>query len=768
MIKNFLFVLKRFKTSSVINILGLSVALTVFFVVLMQVHYDFTYDRGYANADKIAMFYMIKDDGSESNGSTSINLHIPAQINDRLPEVEAYCSLSYMEEEPFDVDRRHAAPQTFRLRYLCATPGFTDVFTPEILAGDVTGVFEAPGRAMISQKTAQRLFGDENPIGKTLRHHYTGQQLTVQAVCRNFPENATLGNDIYTFLHAANRRGDWSYQACFLIHPDKWAAVSEKINTPELLGEETASHFERQTVRVQLSSPNSIYLERRINTTLSLLATGILTLLIAFVNFINLSLAMAPSRVRGIAIRKILGAGRNTLRTTVAAESVLFTALAAAIAFAGICLLRGSTFAQELFPTIGISLRPYIAVFATALGIILLLAFAIGTYTSHYSTSFDEAEAMKGSFARGVRGVKMRNFLIVIQFTAAIALTCISIFIRRQNSYMMNFDWKIPKENIIYLPATGLGRDAATFGEELLRDPHISDFCTTDFLPGHIWSNSWDYLDGKHINFDVWPVDSRFFDFFDIDILAGRKPDHIDSLVSQMVANETLLRKYEFDESIVGRDFDRPGRRIQAIAEDVHFHSLHDSIVPMTFCIMAQRQNLRYILVKLTGNEVPAALGRIEQVWKQFGNDPFEAHFLDEFMDRLYQSESNMAKLIGLFGLIIVVIAIMGVYGLIVFNARYKAKEIAIRKVNGSSGAEIMLLLNRTILIRLAIAFVVAIPIAYCTAFRWLQNFAYKTPLSWWVFLLGGLIVLLVTVLTVSAQSYRAASQNPTKALNSA
>jgi putative ABC transport system permease protein len=683
-----------------------------------------------------------------------------------LPEVEAYCSLSNWGDEHFDVDRGSAAPETFLLHYFRATQGFPEVFTPEILSGDVAGIFASPGSAMISQKTAQQLFGNENPIGKSLRYHYSGQQLTVQAVYRDFPENATLRNGVYTCLHEENQTGNWSYQACFLIHPDNWATVSEKINTPEMLGEETARHFEQQTVRVQLTSPNAVYLERHISTTLSLLATGLLTLFIAFVNFINLSLAMAPSRVRSIAIRKILGAGRNALRATVAMESVLFTALAAAIAFAGIRLLQGSIFAQELFPTIGFSLLSHVPVFAPALAVILLLAFAVGLYTMRYTTSFDEAEAMKGSFARGVRGVRMRNFLIVTQFTAAITLICISIFIRRQNSYMMNYDWKIPKENIVYLPAAGLDDKAFLFGEELLRDPRISDFCVTDFLPGGIGSNWWSYLDGKHVNLDIWPVDDRFFDFFDIDLLAGRKPDHIDSLVSQMVVNETFLKKYEFDENLIGKEFNADGPRVQAIARDVYFRSLHDSIAPMAFGVMAQRRDLRYVLVKLGGNELPGTVSHIGQVWKQMSSDPFDVHFLDEFMDRLYQKENNMAKLIGLFGLIIVVIAVMGVYGLIVFNARYKAKEIAIRKVNGSSNREIMLLLNRTILIQLAIAFVVAIPIAYCTVFRWLQNFAYKTPIDWWIFLLGGIIVLAITVLTVSTQSYRAASQNPTKALN--
>jgi putative ABC transport system permease protein len=777
MLKNFLFVLKRFKTSSVINILGLSVALIVFFVVLMQVHYDFTYDRSYANADKIVQFNIFQSENGKGGIGTSVNFQIPAQISDRLPEVEAYCMLANWGNETFDVDKGNVSPETYPIPCIRTTQRFLTVFAPEILSGDTAAIFAAPGKAMISQKTAQRLFGNENPIGKSLHYHYDGEILTVQAVYRDFPENSSLNNGVYTHLPEYDEE-EWSFNAYFLIHPDNLAAAREKINNKEMVGEENYQYFEEHpeiTYRLQLSSLNDLYLKgtngegNRIHTTLSLLAIGVLTLLIAFINFVNLSLAMAPSRVRSITIRKVMGAGKNALRAAIAAESVLFTAIAATIAFVGIYLLKGSAFAQELFPTIEFSLWSHAGLFAPALGVILLLAFAIGLYTMRYTTSSNEAEVMKGSFARSVQGVKMRNLLIIVQFTAAIALICISIFIQRQNTYMLNFDWGMPKENIVYLPIAGLGQNSRAFGQELLRDPRITDYCITRALPGRVGMSWGREYEGKQIRLIVWSVDDRFFDFFEVDILAGRKPDRMDSTLCQIVVNEAFLKKYELDESIVGKDFPAfgPGR-IQAIAKDVHFQSLHDSITPMAFGVLSQWQNFQHVLVKLSGSEIPGTISHIEQVWKQFSSEPFEVHFLDESMDQLYQKESNMAKLIGLFGLIIVIIAVMGVYGLILFNTRYREKEIAIRKVNGSSGREIMLLLNRAILIQLGIAFVIAIPVAYYAVFKWLESFAYKTQIVWWMFLLAGVIVLLITILTVSIQSYKAAIQNPTKALNNA
>jgi putative ABC transport system permease protein len=271
----------------------------------------------------------------------------------------------------------------------------------------------------------------------------------------------------------------------------------------------------------------------------------------------------------------------------------------------------------------------------------------------------------------------------------------------------------------------------------------------------------------KQVFLYVWTVDDRFFDFFNIPIIAGRKPDTMDSITSQIVVNEAFLKKYQFDESIVGKDFEAFGAgRIQAIAKNINFKSLHDSITPMAFGVLSKWKDFQYMLVKLNGTEIPNTLKSIEQTWNKFSKEPFKVNFLDEDMDKLYQKESNMAKLIGLFGFIIVIIAVMGIYGLIVFNARYKAKEIAIRKVSGSTIQEIILMLNRNVVLQLGIAFVIAIPVAWFITKKWLENFAYKIPVYWWVFLLGGLIVLLITLLTVSAQSYQAATRNPTKALN--
>jgi len=771
-INNFLAVIKTYKTSSAINILGLSVALVVFFIVLMQVHYDLTYDKSYSNADKILQFNLFL----ERNGETILrtNIQIPKSISEKFPEVENYCSCAIWGEEKYDVYKNGIFNETYSINNIRTTAGFLDVFTPEIISGSTSDIFTSPGKAMISEKTAKRLFGNEDPLGKTLRHHVSEETFVINAVYRDFPENSTMENGIYSYLED-QPESEWNFHAFLTVRKESHAAINDKL-TETIWGEEFIKRMEKNPedrMQANLYSMNDIYLKsggkggsKRINTTITLLSIGILTVFIAFVNFVNLSLAMAPSRVRGINIRRILGISKIKLQTTIAMESVIFTLLSLIVAFGGIYLIKGTAFVNEIF-AVNLTLSSHIGLLITASTVILLIAFCIGLYAMRYSTSFDEAEALKGSFALGAQGVKLRNALIIFQFTTAIVLICASTFIKQQNDYMLNYNWGFDKENIIYLPIYGFSSEAQSFGQELLRNPQISDYTRTRALPGLVGMD-WNFpLEGKSVKMNVWEVDNRFLDFLDVNIIAGHKPENADTMLYKMVVNEAFMSEFEFDETIIGKEFQTfVSGNIQAIAKDINFETLHEKIRPMSFAVTDDPNRLFFMMIKLSGGNITESMNFIRTLWAKYSKDPFEANFLDVEMDRLYKTESNMAKLIAILGFVVVIIAVMGVYGLIVFNTKYKSREIAIRKVNGSTVSGIMLMLNRTILIQLAISFAIATPIAWYAISKWLENFAYKTSLQWWIFPLSGLIVLAITIITVSAQSYKAATTNPNIVLN--
>ena len=772
--KNFFGILKSFKSSSLINIVGLSVALTVLFIVTIQVHYDFTYDKSYKNTDKLNQLNIL--DGSKGDVILNMNLQLPAHIAQTIPEVERHCSAAIWGEQKFDIGNEANIPETHSLHLTLTTSGFLDVFTPEILSGDTTNIFSQPGKVMISKETAQRVFGNDNPIGKTIRSHYNNNELVVTAVYEDFPKNSSMPNGMFTHL-PEYEESEWSFQSYFLVSKENQSTIQDKLNSKEVLGERFFQHNEENPddrIEFKLTSPNKLYLEnpgkggsKRINTTYTLLIIGLLTVFIAFVNFVNLSVAMAPSRVRSITIHKILGIDKTQLKLVLASESMLFTLIAIIVALITIFYLRTTTFSKEIFAA-DLSFKYHISLLLITSLILLLISFLIGLYTTRYTTSIDETNALKGSFSLNKQSVKLRNALIIIQFSVAIALISATLFIKQQNNYMLRYDWGIPKENVVYMPLGGLKSEALAFGQELLRDSRIKDYTITRDIPGRVGMSWGRQFEGKQVNLRVWSVDDRFFDFFNIKILEGRKPEQMDSVVSQLVVNETFLKEYEFTNDIVGKDFESfgPGK-IQAIAKDINFETLHESISPMAFGVLSQWNNFNTFMIKLSGNDIKGSLDYIETTWKKFSNDPFEIHFLDEEMDKQYKTETNMASLIAVFGLVIVMIAVMGVYGLILFSSKSKSKEIAIRKINGSTEKEILLMLNRTVLLQLGIAFIIAIPMAYYPIMKWLENFAYKAPLHWWVFPLAGIIVLIIVVLTVSGQSWRAATTNPVESLKS-
>jgi putative ABC transport system permease protein len=772
MIKNFLFVLKRFKTSSVINILGLSVAFAVLAVVLIQAKYDFTYDKSYPDAGDIYMqsFYA----PGEKTPVFYSNQQMPAEIKAVFPEVQAYCIVDNTPHE-IVIPSSEGEKKIFTENVLTATPGFMDVFAPTVIDGNTAGLFVESDKAMISHRTATKLFGDESPVGKFVQ--LDEKQLAIIAVYRDFPENSSIDNGILTAMEESDLSA-WSYRAFYRMAKRDYAGINDKIN--DKINERWMLEFEGTPADVpeDLTKSNIIPLgdyymqysgKGSLNGTLALLAIGIAMIAIAFINFINLTVALIPSRIRSVNIRKILGDSLFSLRTRVAMEAVFLSATALALACFYIHAFSSSAlasfFSADLSPA-GDNI-PLLA--ATGAGL-LAVSFLLGLYPAYCVTSVSPVMALGGTFSLSPRGARLRNTLTVVQFAASIVLIVMSVFINMQNRYMQDYDWGFRKENVVYLSGANMKSNIRSFRDDVMQNPAVAGFTTAGFIPGNVQMNVGREFRSQSVYLTVWPVAPNFLDFFGIPVLYGNGFDLGDaSGREKIIFNEAFLRRYGFDTDIVGGTFNAFDEAdVTGIARDVNFASLHQPIMPMAFVIInSPYWQDNYVYLKLSGGDIRSTIDYVRGVWEKHNDKPFEFAFLDARLNELYKNENNLAKVISIFGLIAVIIAVMGVYGLVVFNARYKAKEIAIRKVNGSTIEEIMLLLNRNVLVQLAIAFIIAVPAAYIAVGKWLENFAYKTDVYWWVFLLGGVIVLVITVLTVSAQSYRAASRNPTKALNS-
>jgi len=777
-IRNFLFVLKRFKTSSILNIVGLSAAFAVFLITIIQVSYDLNYDKQFSKANEIYFFTM-------QNPSIGRGITMPTtmakEIQDKFPEVKNYCLLNnYLPNDlTVDILNEKGVKQKFTTNIIQATEGWTDVFTPEIILGTTKGLFEQQGRGVITETEAHKLFGDVNPIGKTIYFHdskkiYNKQNtdhITIQAVCKDFPKNSSLSNGIYILL-LDDQPENYNYNGYFLVDADKVSKLLSALNSEKFFGKESWQEMKKDPdrhINVELTNLNKAYFDfekGRLTTTLSFLLIGILTLIIAYINFLNFSIAISPVRVKTLNIHKIIGAETLKLKLILASEAAVFSLLAFLLSLIYVVLLN-DTFIGEYFSANMSLVQNYKVVSVVGL-LSVMLGLLFGWYPASYIVSFKPAVALTGSFALSKKSNKLRNLLIMLQFTAAITLIIVALFIQLQNSFMQKHSWGIQKENIVYLPYGQLKIDMKTFGEELKKDPRILDYTAAQFVPGNVGMSWGRGFEGKQVNATAWPVHVNFLNFFGIKVLQGRDFQASDSVGEKgaIIFNEAFVRKYQFDNTIIGKDFvgfDKP-LTIAGIAKNVNYSSLRDTISQMGFVILDEFF-MRWFFIKLSDKDVPGAIQNIQKEWNKYSDEEFNIKFLDKSIEKLYLSETNLAKLITLFGLLTIIIAIMGVYGLVVFNTRYKAKEIAIRKVNGATVKEIMLMLNRNILILLAVSYVVAATLSYFIVQHWLQQFAYKTPIYWWVFLLAGLLVLVVTVVAVSMQSYKAATANPSESI---
>ncbi len=779
--------LKSSKTVFLFNIIGFTIAFTAFLVIAIQVYYDFSYNR---NFEKIGEIYTFnRHHHANGNSYRTINQELAKEMAEKIPDIKDYCLIDYGRKKKITFEdgriKREQDVTVFE-----STQTFFDVFTPEILSGTTEKIFDSPGKALISEETAVQLFGNTEPLGKMIQ--VNDSPVTVSAVYKDFPKNCGLENGIYTYMQP-NSANNWNYFCYFLIDPQSAATVTEKINSVDIVGEETFRYYNEnpdERVEFQLPPLKDQYLygqNKRIHTTLSLMAVGIILLLIAFINYTNFAISMAPGRIKNVNIHKILGESTARLRISIAAEAVLFSLIA--FLFSLICLhyFKGSGLASNFVADL--SIEHNLRVIIASAVVILLLSLIVGIYPAIYTTSFNEAFAMKGSFSLSPKGVVLRNSLIVFQFTASIALICISGMIKKQNDYLQNYSWGFQKENIAYIDLVNTEADAELLGDELKQNGAILDYTLSWNLPGKIGMSWGRNFEGKSIDyFTVWPVTPNFLDFFGVKIIAGEDfPRERDR--EKIIFNREFMKVNNFTDDIIGKEFEGfSPSDIVGVVDNINFESLHEPIKPMAFVVFPDKRNYNFLFLigklntpfryshvgwlehhflflKLSGNNLNTNIEQIGKTWKKFSDRPFDIKFLDDSMNDLYKNEINTGNLISAFGLISVLIAMMGVYGLVLFNTRYKTKEIAIRKINGANEKEILLLLNRNMLRMLLISFVIATPIALLVIDKWMERFSYKAPIPWWFFAGSGFLVLFISMVTVSWQSYKSAIANPVDSL---
>ena len=768
-----------------INILGFALGIASFIVIVMYVRFELSYDDFHDKKDRIVKL----SSGKRFNTVAPL----AGVLRSELPEVEHVVRIGKDAAGYFSREIHTKAVQKVLLKannILYADSTFFDVFAFKLQHGDMDNALKKPNSLVLSEKLARKIFADQNPLGKSLP--YTSKfperkiTFTITGIIQNAPDNSSIQYDAiasYSTLNLIKPNG---------ITPDKnwrdglghtYLLLKNNINL-ETFNEKIQkflAHVEKQVYGIEPDSERAkerayeivemgqlhFFDNNRRQTLYTIVLIGFFILTIAVINFINLATARSSHRTKEVCIRKIFGGKKKKIIWLFMQEGVV-------LAYAAACLAL--ILIHFIAPTINnIFDRDFLVVpplTFTNLTLILffplLLGLLSGIYPAIQLSNSQPIRLVNDDISKGRKGKILRQSLITVQFAISILLICCTLFIIKQIDYINNKKIGFEKQNMIHIGLNSqIGQKLKIFKQKLKESPHILEVSASQNELGQINVTLTREVKGEDKYFQVLPADPDFIDAYGLEIIQGRNFswDREADAFKTLIINETALKSFGkdsiFDTKI--HIFDRKARII-GVVKDFHYESFHKPIEPLALYYFPWSYGA--LNIQINGNNKQAALVKIEKVWNELSPGfPFEYHFLDETYENLYSSENKTRKIVLLFSIIAICISCLGLFGLVLFMTEQATKEISIRKVNGAKSHEIIAMLNTNFIKWVGLAFLIASPVAWYAMNQWLQNFAYKTELSWWIFALAGIIALGIALLTVSWQSWRAARRNPVESL---
>lgn len=771
------------KTVSVINLSGLTLGIIVSVLLLSYVHQEKDTDKFIKDYEDIYLFTV------NNEGDSYIARPIVALFRDKLPDIH----ITYFTEDwAGQVFLSDDAGNSYKVNHLLNTDSaFFNVFQFETVAGNTRNALDVTSKIVLKESLAKKIFGEQNPVGKTVRlstSYFSDEPLEISAVLKDFPENTSWQFDAAVSVYLNDKRISWykknadrwgalNYSAFCRISPNSGSENIKSLLTalsgnPEVTQNESGEKFNFSIVpysQLYLHSAEPKDLRHGNPQTLSVLELIVaLILLMACINYVNLVSAQRQKRNKSVAVVKMLGSQRWGVVRIFTAEAAMLL-----LAALGLCIammppaLQFFNGLMDTHHTVSLFMSPgnILTIVSILTSMLLITGLLPGIIFSKYK-ALGLIKPMDGKHKEGF----FRNALPVLQFSIAIALIACLFIIKKQNDMMLAQNPGFQREQVLYAAANS---DVLTQSQALVNDlktiPGISDITFADADLVNVtqhWGIELSY-DGEvqYMDFDKIGVSPNFFDFFGMKLTEGHNFTNKEANYEEAIFNETAIRQFGITDiekaKVIGNG------SVIGVVQDFNLKSAHFPIAPVGF--LCNGESASYIYMKTnTQNyaELKTLIAQIEQKWNRLSpNIPFEYRFLDEEWDNLYKKERQFQKLLGHAGWISIFIACLGLFGLSIFVAERRTKEIGIRKVNGASIFEVVRMLNKNVLIWLAVAFIIATPVAYYAMDKWLENFAYKTALSWWIFAVAGLASLLVALLTVSWQSWRAAARNPVESL---
>ena len=804
-IKNFITLLKRYTTSSLLNIVGMSVAFAAIYLISVQVKHDLSFNRVIPNSENIYRLEL-PDWYEEGRWTEYWNRQTPDELCYSIPEIEAAGTIiTYPVPEeylPYDYSiKRNQTIDNIRIKLSQAEREGLEVFPFEFVEGGLED-FVSEGDFIISEEVAKKFdlkVGDVLNLGRGLA---TDQTHRIVGIFRNFPKPSNIAVcEGWSCMESQDEtpNSNWGYSFYIRLKdgmsPDEVtekmiSQYNESLRKVGYSEEEVQWNMKRVTPR--LNPLSELYFAEDISssgfkgsrsTTRTLIAIAVLILVISFINFVNFFFALIPTRIKAINTYKVFGAPTSKLRINIVFETLGLTLLSILGAMLIVFTFANTPLSEYI--SASVSLREN---WDLALAMILFLmafAFLISLYPAFYITKFNPALVMKGSFHATKSGKVLRYSLVGIQYIISISLIICSLFIQRQHKYMLKYEMGFDKEMLytIEVPHSALGttiemdytrRDALT--DRLKQNPNIIDVTYGDGTFVNFVHMGWgrDYK-GQTINFMSYPVSWNFLQMMGIKIEEGR--DFIQSdeqlLTGAYIFNREAADRFGIDLESQIKAHTNELTPVVGICENFNFQPLQYGIEPFAFIVFGQygwrHPNHAYIRVA-ADTDYKELSKYIKGVISEFApNVSVEQNELIIFDDELaiqYQIEDKLATLVTMFSFLSIVISIIGVFGLVLFETQYKRREIGIRRIHGASAAGILKMFNRKYLYIVAICSAVAIPISYYIIDRWMQQFVYRAEMSVWVYVVAVLIITIITVATVSIRSWKAANENPGDSIN--
>ncbi len=802
MFRNYLTValrnLVRHKTYSIINIAGLAIGMACCIVILLLVRHEFSFDNFHEKGDRIYRIYLEASFGDKDMFTSNTYGPMGQALVEDYPEVVDFTRFFYVSRSD-KILVEYDGRRLFLEKTKYAESSFFKVFDFELVSGDPNTALNEPYTAVLTQDAAQKIFGNENPVGKVFqRDGKTSYRVT--GILKNMPKNSHLQFNMLLSIteltndpnHKINNWRSFDFPTYILLDKgadsksleEKLPEFSKKYMDPRVLAiVDNLEFFLQPLGDIHLHSSHITgemnWYENDPAYVYGISLLAVIVLLIACFNFTNLSASRYTGRAREVGIRKIVGAKRVQLIRQFLGESVLlaFCAMALAIALVELALPALNAFFGDVL------LFDYFGNWKLSLGLVgitIITGVLSGSYPAFFISAFRPVIALNGPPSSEAGKAAIRKTLVVAQFAVSVILLISTGVIIGQMQYIRDRNLGFNQENIVTIPMAHISSHQVyeSMRNKLLQNPVI-----TGVTASHVKLGRKDGFSTKSFNFEgrsseepfslnYLAVDYDFISVYDMELVEGRafsREFGTDAGSGRAyIVNQAVVKEIGWKQAVGKRVWQEKNSptdgQVIGVVKDFHFMSLHDAINP--FIMFISPGELNQISVRIGPGDIGKTLDYLRATWGEYvPGCPFDYSFLDEHLANLYRSEEKTAKIVGVFSLLAIFVACLGLFGLISFSVQQRTKEIGIRKVLGASVPHIVVLLCREFMILFGIAILVAWPVTWYFMDKWLQDFAYRIELEPGIFILGGIIALMIALLTVSYQAFKAATANPIDAL---